>query len=91
MKKEKFNFYKFLIDNGYSKEVVREISGKTFATVYQKEVAEKTWNALTVNQDKTFTASSHSGALEFKNREQPTSEAEALVIIETIEKVNLTE
>ncbi|OPB98949.1 hypothetical protein BAS10_04590 [Elizabethkingia meningoseptica] len=90
MSNEKFNFYKFLIVKGYSKEVVREISGKTFATIYQKEVAENTWNALTVNQDKTFTASSHTGALEFKNKQQPTSEAEAVVILETIEKVNIT-
>ncbi|WP_077417933.1 hypothetical protein [Chryseobacterium sp. JV274] len=83
---KKFNFYQFLLDNGYEKEVIRERSGKTFATVYQKEIEEKTWNALTVHQDKRFTASSISGNLEFKEQEQPTCIEAAQVILEIIEK-----
>nr|WP_315026038.1 hypothetical protein [uncultured Chryseobacterium sp.] len=82
----KFNFYQFLLDNGYEKEVIRERSGKTFATVYQKEITEKTWNALTVHQDRRFTASSISGSLEFKEQIQPTCIEEARVILGVIEK-----
>lgn len=81
-----FNFYQFLLDNGYEKEVIRERSGKTFATVYQKEIEEKTWNALTIHQDRRFTASSISGDLEFKEQEQPTCIEAALTILEIIEK-----
>ena len=84
----KFNFYQFLLDNGYEKEVIRERSGKTFATVYQKEIEENTWNALTVHQDKRFTASSISGNLEFKEQVQPTCIEAAQTILEIIERKN---
>ncbi|MEE6129148.1 hypothetical protein V2E39_17235 [Chryseobacterium arthrosphaerae] len=86
IKKEKFNFYNFLIENGYEKEVIRERSGKIFCVVYQKEIEEKTWNALTVHQDKRFTATSITGNLEFKEQEQPTCIEAALTILEVIEK-----
>ncbi|AZB23632.1 hypothetical protein EG339_02850 [Chryseobacterium bernardetii] len=86
MMEKKFNFYQFLLDNGYEKEVIRERSGKIFCSVYQKEIEEKIWNALTIHQDKRFTASSISGNLEFKEQEQPTCIDAAQTILDIIEK-----
>lgn len=82
-----FNFYQYLEQNGYEKETIRERSGEIFATVYQKEVADNTWNAITVHKNKTITASSHTGKLEYQNIPQPSNEKEAADILKTIEEV----
>lgn len=82
-----FNFYKFLIDNGYQKEVFREKNGKTFCTNYQKELSEHIWNSLTIHADKTFTAASPANGIEYKNHPQPTDQEEAEKILFKIEQV----
>lgn len=87
MNNNNFNFYQYLESNGYQKEVIRENNGSTFCTNYQKELSENIWNSLTVHKDKTFSASSPSGNLEFENRIQPQTIDEAKTILEIIEKV----
>ncbi|RKT01082.1 hypothetical protein [Chryseobacterium defluvii] len=80
-----FKFYQFLSDQGYSKETIRDSTGKAFCYNYQKEVAEKTWNAVTIFNNGTFTASSHSGKLEFQKQPLPQSKEEAEKILKIIE------
>ena len=44
----KFNFYDFLDQNGYEKETIRDRTGKTAFTNYQKELEKNTWNCITI-------------------------------------------
>lgn len=87
MENNNFNFYQFLDEKGYEKEVVRERSGLTFATNYQKELSPQTWNAITIHKNKTFSAASPALGLVFKEQVQPTTPEEAQAILDTIEKV----
>ncbi|KUJ54019.1 hypothetical protein [Chryseobacterium aquaticum] len=86
MENNSFNFYNFLEAKGYEKEVIRERSGETFCTNYQKELSPQTWNALTIHKNKTFSAASPSKGLLFKEQKQPESIEEAEAIIAEIEK-----
>lgn len=81
-----FNFYNFLLEKGYSKEVIREANGETFCTNYQKELAENTWNSLTVHKDKTITSASPKTGLVFKQKPQPINEEEGQKILNQIEE-----
>lgn len=87
MDNNNFNFYQFLEENGYEKEVVRERSGITFATNYQKELSPQTWNAITIHKNKSFTAASPVSGILFKEQIQPTTIEEAQVILNEIEKL----
>lgn len=87
MANKSFNFYQFLDENGYEKEVIRERSGETFATNYQKNIAPETWNAIIIHKNKTFSAASPVCGLIYKEKEQPSTIEEAQAIIDLIEKV----
>ncbi|MCJ8153220.1 hypothetical protein MKJ01_05520 [Chryseobacterium sp. SSA4.19] len=87
MENKSFNFYQFLEENGYEKEVIRERSGETFATNYQKNIAPETWNAITIHKNKTFSAAGPSCGLVYKEQIQPQTYEEAKAIIDLIEKV----
>lgn len=82
-----FNFYNFLLEKGYSKEVIREANGETFCTNYQKEIAENTWNSLTVHKDKTITGASPKIGLVFKQQPQPKTKLEAEHLLTQIEEL----
>ncbi|MDF2931241.1 MAG: hypothetical protein K0R36_572 [Chryseobacterium sp.] len=87
MEKNNFNFYEFLKEKGYEKEVVRERSGITFASNYQKELSPQTWNAITIHKNKTFSAASPVTGLIYKEQIQPTTVEEAQAILDVIEKL----
>lgn len=87
MENNNFNFYQFLDEKGYEKEVVRERSGITFATNYQKELSPQTWNAITIHKNKTFSAASPVTGLIYKEQVQPTTIEEAQAILDVIEKL----
>ncbi|MFB9120968.1 hypothetical protein ACFFUE_07160 [Bergeyella porcorum] len=87
MTKETFNFENFLSENGYEKEVINDGNGEVYAIIYQKEVAEKRWNAITFHNNGKITASSHYGVLEFLDADIPTKENTAREILKAIEKV----
>lgn len=87
MANKSFNFYQFLEENGYEKEVIRERSGETFATNYQKNIAPETWNAITIHKNKTFSAAGPVSGLVYKEQIQPSTIEEAKAIVDLIEKV----
>lgn len=86
MESNNFNLYQFLEENGYEKDVIRERSGETFCTNYQKNIAPETWNAITIHKNKTFSAASPSLGLVYKEREQPSTAEEARAVLDIIEK-----
>lgn len=83
---ENFNFYTFLLNQGYSKDVIRKGNGQTFCTNYQKEVSDKIWNSLTVHENKTITGASASAGIVFKEIPQPKTIEDAEVLIKKIEE-----
>lgn len=87
MGNKEFNFYQFLASRGYEKEVIRERSGVTFATNYQKNIAPETWNAITFHKNKTFSAASPSAGLLYREQIQPQTLEDAEEILSKIEKV----
>ncbi|WP_080779561.1 hypothetical protein [Chryseobacterium phocaeense] len=82
---ENFNFYNFLTEKGYEKDTIRDASGKTFCTNYQKELTENIWNSLTVHKDKTITGASPKTGIIFKQIVQPSTKQDAEVILCRIE------
>jgi hypothetical protein len=82
-----FNFYDFLTEKEYQKEVIRESNGQTFCTNYQKELSDNIWNSLTVHKDKTITGASPKSGIVFKQIPQPTTIEEAEKLLKQIEDV----
>lgn len=82
-----FNFYDFLTEKEYHKEVIRNSDNTTFCTNYQKELSENIWNSLTVHKDKTITGASPKSGLVFKQIEQPKTEEEATELLDKIEEL----
>lgn len=80
-----FNFYDFLTEREYQKEVIRESNGQTFCTNYQKELSENIWNSLTVHKDKTITGASPKSGIVFKQIPQPTTIEDANLLLQQIE------
>lgn len=83
---ENFNFYNFLLNQGYSKDVIRKGNGQTFCTNYQKEISDKIWNSLTVHENKTITGASASSGIVFTEIPQPKNKDEAHELIKKIEE-----
>lgn len=82
-----FNFYNFLTEKEYQKEVIRESNGQTFCTNYQKELSENIWNSLTVHKDKTITGASPKSGIVFKQIPQPTTIEDANLLLKQIEEL----
>ncbi|NML70041.1 hypothetical protein HHL23_09530 [Chryseobacterium sp. RP-3-3] len=80
-----FNFYNFLTENGYEKDTIRDASGITFCTNYQKELSENIWNSLTVHKDKTITGASPKNGIVFKQIPQPETIEDANLLLQKIE------
>lgn len=83
---ENFNFYDFLTEREYQKEVIRESNGQTFCTNYQKELSENIWNSLTVHKDKTITGASPKSGIVFKQIPQPTNIEDSNLLLQQIEE-----
>lgn len=83
----KFNFYDFLTEKEYQKDVIRESNGQTFCTNYQKELSENIWSSLTVHKDKTITGASPKSGIVFKQIPQPTTIEDANLLLKQIEDV----
>lgn len=81
-----FNFYDFLSEREYQKEVIRESNGQTFCTNYQKELSENIWNSLTVHKNKTITGASPKSGIVFKQIPQPTTLEDANLLLKQIEE-----
>jgi hypothetical protein len=81
-----FNFYDFLTEREYQKEVIRESNGQTFCTNYQKELSENIWNSLTVHKDKTITGASPKSGIVFKKIPQPANTEDANLLLSQIEE-----
>lgn len=82
-----FNFYNFLDQNGYEKETIRDRTGKTAYTNYQKELEQNTWNCITIFPDNTYSAVSPDKSFLAVRVEQPITEAEANELLTKIEKL----
>ena len=82
-----FNFYDFLDQNGYEKETIRDRTGKTTFTNYQKELEKNTWNCITIFPDNTYSAVSHDKSFLVVRVDQPITEQEAKELITKIEKL----
>lgn len=81
-----FNFYDFLTEREYQKEVIRESNGQTFCTNYQKELSENIWNSLTVHKDKTITGASPKSGIVFKQIPQPKTIEDSNLLLQKIEE-----
>lgn len=81
-----FNFYDFLTEKEYQKETIRDGSGVTFCTNYQKELSENIWNSLTVHKDKTITGASPKNGIVFKQIPQPSTIEDADLLLKQIEE-----
>jgi hypothetical protein len=81
-----FNFYNFLTEREYQKEVIRESNGQTFCTNYQKQISENIWNSLTVHKDNTITGASPKSGIVFKQIAQPTTIEDANLLLKQIEE-----
>ena len=81
-----FNFYNFLTEREYQKEVIRSADNSTFCTNYQKELSENIWNSLTVHKDKTITGASPKSGIVFKQIPQPTTIEDANLLLKQIEE-----
>ena len=83
-----FNFYDFLDQNGYEKETIRDlIERKIIYTNYQKELANNTWNCITIFPDNTYSAVSHDKIFLVVRVDQPITEKEAKELLTKIEKL----
>lgn len=82
-----FNFYDFLDQNGYEKETIRDRTGKTAFTNYQKELEKNTWNCITIFPDNTYSAVSHDKSFLVVRVDQPITEKEAKELLTKIEKL----
>lgn len=82
-----FNFYDFLDQNGYEKETVRDRTGKTAFTNYQKELEQNTWNCITIFPDNTYLTVSPDKSFLVVRVEQPITEEEAKELLTKIEKL----
>lgn len=81
-----FNFYNYLIEQGYEKDTIRDAAGVTFCTNYQKELSENIWNSLTVHKDKTITGASPKSGIVFKQIPQPATIEDANHLLQQIEE-----
>lgn len=81
-----FNFYDFLTEREYQKDVIRESNGLTFCTNYQKELSENIWNSLTAHKDKTITGASPKSGIVFKQIPQPATIEDANLLLQQIEE-----
>lgn len=81
-----FNFYDFLTEKEYQKEVIRNSDNTTFCTNYQKELSDNIWNSLTVHKDKTVTGASPKSGIVFKQIPQPTTIEDANLLLSQIEE-----
>ena len=83
----KFNLYDFLDQNGYEKETIRDRTGKTAFTNYQKELEQNTWNCITIFPDNTYSAVSPDKSFFVVRVDQPITEEEAKELLTKIEKL----
>lgn len=81
-----FNFYNFLTEREYQKEIIRNSDNTTFCTNYQKELSENIWNSLTVHKDKTITGASPKNGIVFKQIPQPTTIEDVNLLLSQIEE-----